>query len=386
MKKKLLFVTFRYLINIADLLTILCALYFFIIFFYFHIIFIFTKKRLWFTIFAGRCIYMLILSKQDIQKIFTVKDAICAVKQAFSIYSQGKSNVPLRVNINMPKHEGQSLFMPAYVEELDCAGVKIVSVFPKNIEKGIPSVPAKMLLVDGKTGEVCCIMDGTYLTQLRTGAASGAATELLASKTAESMVLIGTGGQAAAQLEAVLAVRSLKTVRIVGRNVDKATAFAIKMQKKLQSYGAAISVCENIDAAISEADIITAVTTSKKPVFDGGKVKKGAHINGVGSYTPEMQELDEYIIQKAGKVFVDSRDAVLSEAGDLIIPFEKGLIGKDRINGELGEVILGKLPGRTDTNEVTIFKTVGIAVTDVVTASCIYKIALEHGIGTNIDF
>ncbi len=329
---------------------------------------------------------MLFLSKEDIQKVFTVKDAISAVKQAFSIYSQGKSVVPLRVNIDIPKHNGQSLFMPGYVEELDIAGVKIVSVFPNNTEKGIASVPAKMVLINGETGEVCCMMDGTYLTQLRTGAASGAATDLLAGRAAESMVLFGTGGQAAAQLESILAVRSIKNVKVVGLNRAKALEFSKKMQVELQSYGTNITVCEDVATAVSEADVITAVTTSKKPVFDGRWVKKGAHINGVGSYTPEMQELDEYIIQNAGKVFVDSRTAVLSEAGDLIIPMKKGLISIDRITGELGEVISGKLPGRTDMDEITIFKTVGIAVTDVVTAHCIYKKAQDLGIGTNIQF
>lgn len=329
---------------------------------------------------------MLVLSKQDIQNIFTVQDAINAVKQAFTIYSQGKSDVPPRVNIDMPKQKGQSLFMPAYVEGLDCAGIKIVSVFPGNTEKGLPSVPAKMLLLDGKTGEVCCIMDGTYLTQLRTGAASGAATDLLARKDAENMVLFGTGGQAAAQLESVLAVRNIKNVKVVGINKDKAVMFSEKMQKELQGYGAVITVCENVDAAVSEADIITAVTTSKKPVFDGSKVKKGTHINGVGSYTPEMQELDEYIVKKADRVFVDSFEAVLSEAGDLIIPMKKGLINENRITGELGEILSGKLPGRIAAEDITIFKTVGIAVTDVVAAYCIYRNALEKGIGMNIEF
>ena len=327
---------------------------------------------------------MLILSKQDMQEILTVKDAISSVKQAYSSYSSGKSVVPLRVNIDIPKHNGQSLFMPGYVEDLDIAGVKIVSVFPENIEKGMASVLAKMILIDGETGEVCCMMDGTYLTQLRTGAASGAATDLLARPDAQSMVLFGTGGQAAAQLESVLAVRNIKNVKVVGLNRDKALEFSNKMQKELQRYGANITVCDDVDTAVREADVITVVTTSKKPVFDGRKVKKGAHINGVGSYTPEMQELDEYIIQKAGKVFVDSRDAVLSEAGDLIIPMEKGLIGIDRITGELGEVIAGRLPGRTNIDEITIFKTVGIAVTDIVTANSIYKKALEKGLGMSI--
>ena len=143
-------------------------------------------------------------------------------------------------------------------------------------------------------------------------------------KTAENMVLFGTGGQAAAQLESVLAVRHIKNVKVVGRNTEKAKAFSIEMQRKFQSYVANVTVCEDIDAAISEADIITTVTTSNMPVFNGRRVKRGAHINGVGSYTPEMQELDEYTVQNAGKVFVDSRDAVLAEAGDFIYLWKKG--------------------------------------------------------------
>ncbi len=329
---------------------------------------------------------MLILSKQDMQKVITVKDAISAVKQAYSIYSQGKSVVPLRVNIDIPKYNGQSLFMPGYVEDIDIAGIKIVSVFPGNVKKGIASVPAKMILINGETGEVCCMMDGTYLTQLRTGAASGAATDLLARKDAENMLLFGTGGQAAAQLESVLAVRNIKSVKIAGLNREKALVFAERMQRELEGYGANITVCENVDEAVTEADIITAVTNSREPVFDGRRVKNGTHINGVGSYTPEMQELDEYIVHKAGKVFVDSREAALLEAGDLLIPMEKGLIQEDRITGELGDIICGKLPGRTDTEEITIFKTVGIAVADVITAHSIYMRALEMGFGMNIEF
>lgn len=329
---------------------------------------------------------MLLLSKDDIKKVFTMRDAIDSIKQAYCFYSQGKSVVPLRVNIDIPKHQGQSLFMPAYVEDLNSAGVKIVSVFPKNIEKGKPSLPAKMVLLDGETGEVCCIMDGTYLTQLRTGAASGAATDVLANKDARTAILFGTGGQAAAQLEAILTVRKLESVKVVDINLERAREFADKMQDVLQSYGARIEACDSSSCPVADADIITAVTTSKKPVFDGTKVKQGAHINGVGSYTPEMQELDEYLVRRADKVFVDSREAVLSEAGDIIIPLNKGLFGKDRINGELGEVLLDKLPGRQNRNEITLFKTVGIAVTDVVTAHSIYKKALESGIGKMAEF
>lgn len=328
---------------------------------------------------------MLILSENDIKKVFTMKDAVDAVKESFSIYSQGKSVVPLRVNIDVKKHEGQSLFMPGYVEDLDSIGIKIVSVFPKNVEKGRPSVPAQMLLLDGTTGEVCCIMDGTYLTQLRTGAASGAASDVLAIKDAKVAALFGAGGQAICQLEAILAVRKIKKVKVYSRNARKLAEFVKKANVELKNYGALIVSAESPEEAVKDADIITAVTTATKPVFPGGLVKKGAHINGVGSYTRDMQELDEYIVKEADKVFVDSKEAVLAEAGDFIKPIEKGLIDENKIDGELGEVIFGKINGRENDEEITLFKTVGIAVQDVVTAYKIYKKALEKGVGTVVE-
>ena len=328
---------------------------------------------------------MLLLSKNDIVNIFSMKNAIDSDKTAFKLFSQHKSVVPLRTNIDIPKFSGQSLYMPAYVEGIDSIGIKIVSVFPKNVNMGIPSVPAKMILLDGKTGEVCCIMDGTYLTQLRTGAGSGAATDVLAIKDAQKGALIGTGGQAECQLEAMLTVRNLKLVKVFDMDLERAHEFCIEMSRKFAEFGTEISVAKTTREAIENADIITTVTTSKIPVIDGQYLKKGAHINAVGSYTPVMQEIDEYTMKNADKVFVDSKDAVLSESGDLIIPIDKGIIDIGRVNGEIGEVLLGKIEGRKNDNEITLYKTVGIAVMDVVTAYDIYNCALKMHVGTVID-
>lgn len=329
---------------------------------------------------------MLILTAEDIKKVFTMKDAIQADKDALRLYSEGKSNIPLRVNIDVPKHKGQSLYMPGYVEDLNALGIKIVSVFPENTEKGKPSVPAKMVLLDGETGEVCAIMDGTYLTQLRTGAVAGAATDVLARKDAKVAALIGTGGQAPAQLEAILAVRDIEIVKVFGMNREKAKVFAEKMDKDFSTYGAKIIAVENVEDAIKDADIITTVTTSKNPTFDGKLVKKGAHINGVGSYTPDVQELDEYIITNCNKIYMDTRDGVLSEAGDFIIPINKGIFKKESVTGELGELLSGTIKGREKEEEITLFKSVGSAVLDIVTAYRIYEKAKEANIGTNIEF
>ncbi|WP_442602304.1 ornithine cyclodeaminase family protein [Paenibacillus sp. KN14-4R] len=328
---------------------------------------------------------MLILTKADIKKVFTMKDAIQADKDALRMYAQGKSVVPLRVNIDIPKEQGQSLFMPAYVEELDATGIKIVSVFPKNIELGKPSVPAQMILMDGKTGEVCAIMDGTYLTQLRTGAVQGAATDILAREDAKIAVLFGTGGQAGTQLEAMLNVRDLEEVRVFDINFERAKQFAAEMQQAFTHFDTRIIAVEDGNEAIKDADIITAVTTSRRPVFDGKLVKKGAHVNGVGAYTPEMQELPETLVQQADKVIFDTKEGVLAEAGDFIIPMQKGIVSEGDFDGDLGQVILGEVKGRETEQEITLFKTVGTAVLDVVTAHQIYKKALELNVGQIVE-
>lgn len=328
---------------------------------------------------------MLILTKQHIEQVFTMKDAIEADKEALRLYTEGKCEVPLRVNIDIPKQQGQSLFMPAYVEGLDATGVKIVSVFPNNIKQGKPSVPAQMILLDGKTGEVCAIMDGTYLTQLRTGAVQGAATDILARADSKIAVLFGTGGQASGQLEAMLNVRDLEEVRVFDLDYERAKSFAAQMQQQFASFKTRIVAVEDGDAAIVDADIITAVTTSKRPVFNGNLVKKGTHINGVGAYTPQMQELPEIIVQRADKVVFDTTEGVLAEAGDVIIPMDKGIVSKQDFAGELGQVILGQAKGRENDEEITLFKTVGTAVLDVVTAQLIYEKAMQHGVGQQVE-
>ena len=232
---------------------------------------------------------------------------------------------------------------------------------------------------------MCSILDGTYLTKLRTGATQGAATDILARKDSKVGVLFGTREQVSSQLEAMLIARKLGKVYVFDINKKKAVEFTDKIHRELRGYDAEIIADSDIDKILPTADIITAETTSKKPVFDGRLVKEGAHINGVGAHTPDMQELDEYLVKKVDRVFVDSKEAVLSEAGDFTISMKHGTIGPNRINGELGEVISGKIPGRQNEKEITLFKTVGIAVEDVVVVAEIYRRALSAGLETKLE-
>lgn len=324
---------------------------------------------------------MLLLSREDIRKVFTMKEAIEADKKAFQLVVEGKCDAPLRTKIQAPKYEGCFLFMPAYVEEMDTASLKIINIFPKNIDNGIPSSPAQVLLIDGKTGLVVSVLDGTYVTQLRTGAASGAAFDILGRKDAKEGALIGTGGQAATQLEAMLAARNLEIVRVYDLNFKRTEAFAAKMQEELKQYGAKIVAVTSSDEAVEGADFIVTVTPSSKPVFDGNKVKAGATVSCVGSYQPHMQEMDPVILERASKIYFDSEEAVLSEAGDILIPLAEGRITKADFTGDLGEVLLGKVKGRESEEEIIVFKTVGVATQDLVTAKQIYDNALAAGVG-----
>jgi ornithine cyclodeaminase len=329
---------------------------------------------------------MRLLTKENIMDAFPMKHAIEAVKLAFSMYSSGKSIVPLRTSISVPPVNGQTLFMPAYCEAMGSLGIKIVSIFPENNKKSKNVVSGAMILLDASTGEVCCLLDGTYLTQLRTGAATGAACDVLARKNAKIGALIGTGGQATCQLEAMLTSRPLEILKIAGLSYAKTIIFADEMRKLYGHLGTKIIATETPNEAVLNADIITVVTSSKTPVFDGTLIKKGALINGVGSYTPSMQEIDEYTVCNANSIFVDSKEAVLAEAGDLLIPIEKGLISKDKISGELGEVLSRNLKGRTSEDEIIIFKTVGIAIQDIITADAIYNKACTLRIGSEFNF
>lgn len=326
---------------------------------------------------------MLLLSREDIKKVFTIKDAIEADKYAFTLVVDGKCEAPLRTNIQAPKYDGCFLFMPAYVSEMDTASLKIINIFPHNIDQGKPSSPAQVLLIDGTTGIVTAVLDGTYVTQLRTGAASGAAFDVLAKKDCKIGALIGTGGQAATQLEAMIAVRDLEEVRVFDLNLERTKEFAARMQEELKDYGTKIIPVNSSDEAVDNADLVITVTPSSKPVFDASKIKAGATISCVGAYQPHMQEMDPAILTRASKLYFDSEEAVLSESGDILIPLEDGTITKDDFTGDLGQVIKGELVGRENDQEIIVFETVGVATQDLVAARRIYDKAVEAGVGIN---
>ena len=311
------------------------------------------------------------LYREDIENIINIKDVIEAVKQAFSLTEKGLIDSPLRTVIKTSS--GSLLFMPAYSSELGLAVLKNVSVFPDNMKAGLSTTPAEILLIDATTGYTLAMLDGTYVTQLRTGAASGAAFDILARKDCYKGALIGTGGQAEAQLDAMLAVRQLKEVSIFSLHREKCMAFVKRMTEKYAASDVSIKCVESANMCVKDADLIITATTSEKPVFDGTLIKKGATVSCVGTYEPNKHEIDPVLISRADKIFCDSKEAVLSESGDLLIPIRQGLIRADDICGGLGEVINGTLLGREDDDEIIIFETVGIAAQDLVCSGMIYS-------------
>jgi ornithine cyclodeaminase len=325
-----------------------------------------------------------ILSGDEVRRAVTMAEAIEVVREAYVQLSTGQAVVPLRTPVRVEKRDAVTLFMPAYLAGSDALGAKIVSVFPGNPARGLPLIHAVVIVVDPETGRPTAIMDGTYLTALRTGAASGVATDLLARTDARVAAIFGAGVQARTQLEAVCTVRPIEQVWVYDVAPERAAAYVEQMKRHGQPVPADMAVARSAAQAAQNADVICTATTSATPVFADADLKAGVHINGVGSYTPEMQEVPAETVARA-RVVVDARSASLAEAGDLIRPLQAGLITTAGIHGEIGEVAAGKIPGRQSADEVTFFKSVGVALQDVAVAERILRRAAEQGLGVEVD-
>lgn len=321
-----------------------------------------------------------ILSHEDVRQALPMRQAIETMKGAFAQLSTGQADVPLRVALNVPRHNGVTLFMPAYLAADDQMAVKIVSVFNDNPAKGLPLIHALVVVVDATTGRPAAVMDGTYLTALRTGAASGAATDLLARQDARTVAVFGAGAQGRTQLEAVCVVRLIREAWVYDVLPERAAAYATEMSQHLSLP---VKVAASPSEAVHQADVVCSATTSSRPVFDDADVQPGTHINAIGAYTPQMQEIPTETVLRA-KVVIDHREASLAEAGDLLIPLRQGLMTEDHIHAELGEVAAGLKPGRVSPQEITLFKSVGVAVQDVAAASAVLVAAKRLGLGTEV--
>lgn len=325
-----------------------------------------------------------VLSAADLRQALPMADAISGMKKAYQLHSTGQVESPLRGRLAVEKQDGVMLSMPGYIGAEEELAIKLVTVFPRNTKRNLPVVNAVVLVFDGRTGLTKAVLEGSALTAIRTGAGAGAATDVLARPDAAVVGVLGSGVQARSGLEAICAVRDIQEVRVYSPNANHAKAFADAMGGQ-GSIPKQIKVVSTAGAAVREADIIHAATTSATPVFDGRDLKKGAHINGVGSYTPEMQEVDAETVCRS-LIVVDSLDSVLAEAGDLIVPISDGQLTEDDIYAELGEIIDGQYEGRIHDDQITFFKSVGIAVQDLVAAQIAIANAERDELGQLVDF
>lgn len=328
---------------------------------------------------------MLLLSENDIQELYNMEAAISDVEVALTKYVNGEVTNPHRTVLDFPSENASALYMPSSMEKAGVTGVKVVTIFPNNPLQGQKTTQGVILLSDTKTREHLACMNASYLTRLRTGAISGIATKHLARENAEQVAVIGCGAMAVEQLDAVLTVRKIKKIYLYNRTKEKAVLFAKNIMNSHPLFPGEIFVVDSPDEAVGSADIIICATRSETPVFSGDSLKAGTHINGVGSYLPHMQEVDEATILKSNKIVVDTLSGVKEEAGELIIPASKGIWSFDLIHGELAQLAENIIPGRENHDEITFFKSVGIAYFDLAVAYAVYKEAVQKGVGVEFS-
>lgn len=319
-----------------------------------------------------------ILSADDVRAALPMPLAIGAARDAFLQLQLGEATLPPRAHIDLPDHQGVALFMPSLLPRTGRMGVKAITLFDGNPAMGLPRIHAIMLVIDAATGAPLAVMDAGTLTALRTGAGSGVATDLLARRDAGSVAILGAGPQARTQLEAVCCVRTIQRVWVVDPVGDAAEGFAAEMSERM---GVSVRVAGDARDALREADIVCAATVSTTPVFADADLRAGAHVNAIGSYKPHVQELPSATISR-GRVVVDHLASALAETGDLLIPISEGVFSADRIHCEIGELLTGARQGRSCSEEITVYKSVGVAVMDLAAAAIALDRAELLGLGT----
>jgi ornithine cyclodeaminase/alanine dehydrogenase-like protein (mu-crystallin family) len=323
---------------------------------------------------------ILAISGKDVLDCFPMKDAIEVMRPAFSSISNPDNSIPQRTILEMPNENAEALIMPVYDKQDERFAIKVAAINKDNPSTKLPLIHSLLLLFNSVTGEPMAILDAETITAIRTGAASGLATEILARKNSSVAAIFGAGVQARYQLEAICTVREIKHVQLFNINTEGSIRFITEMASK---QNVIIEMTENT-SGLKNADIICTATTSSLPLFEDKDIAGGTHINAIGSYKPDVREVPSLTVKRA-KVIVDSKSSCLKEAGDLIIPIKEGIIKEDHIYAELGEIISGKYKPRVNDNEVTLFKSVGNAVQDLSSAMYIFNKAKDLGLGEEIN-
>lgn len=325
-----------------------------------------------------------LLSRKDVESCVTMKVCMEAVEKAFADLAGGSANLPQRTPIPVADKRGVALFMPAHVRGLKALGAKVVSVYHDNVAKhGLPTVLGTIILLDEDTGYPIALMDGGFLTAMRTGAASGVATKHMARADARIAMIFGTGVQAFTQVLAIHQARPL--ARLLAYSVEPADARKSFADRVTSAIGVPVEQVGDPAAAAAQADIVVLATSASTPILNGKWLRPGTHINGIGSHAPKARELDTLTVQRS-RVVCDLTSACKAEAGDFMIPVEAGEWNWDKVAGDLGEVVAGRVAGRTSPEEITLFKSVGLAIQDMAVARVVYDEAVCKGVGLEFQF
>lgn len=323
---------------------------------------------------------VLLLSGADVKKLISIRETIEAVEEAFRAKGLGKAQMPPKSYVFFNRYEGDFRVMPAYLEDTEAAGVKIVNVHPQNPSKhSMPTVMATILLLDPRTGALLAIMDGTTITNVRTGAAGAVAAKYLAQKDSRVVALIGAGAQAMTQFLALNEIFKIEELRVSDKVEANAEKYASEVKKR---FDISIKVTDAKEA-VRGADIIVTTTPVKSPIVMNDWVSEGVHINAIGADAPGKQELDPEILKRA-RIVIDNWEQS-SHSGEINVPLSKGMLAREDVHAELGEIVSGKKSGRTSRDEITVFDSTGLAIQDVATAWLVYKKAKEIDMGTKVE-
>ncbi len=323
---------------------------------------------------------MRILTQSQVTALLPMRECIPLMESALASLSRGEVILPLRMVMRLPDGRGAFAMMPAHSAALPAFGTKVITVFPGNHARGIDSHQGAVLLFDGEDGRIVALMDASSITAIRTAAVSAVATKLLAREDASTLAVLGSGVQARTHLEAISLVRPIRRVRVWSRTADHADAFA---RWARQTHGLEVAVCASAADAARGADVVCTVTASREPVLDGAALAPGMHVNAVGASQPDARELTSDAVART-RIFADRRESLVHESADYLIPLREGAIAESRVAAELGEILIGRARGRESAHEITLFKSLGLAVEDIAAACHALQRAERENVGTDV--
>lgn len=324
---------------------------------------------------------VLIVNQSEVRRLLPMHECMDVMAEALAAVARGEAILPLRPILRLPEKVGALAMMPSYLGNIDAVGVKVITVFPGNHGTKYDSHQGAVLLFETTHGQLLALMDASAITAIRTAAVSGVATRLLARPDAHSVAILGSGVQARTHLAAMIQSRSITSVRVWSRDAEHARQFA---EREALLHGIPITSAATVHEAVAEAEIINTTTSATEPILNGEWIAPGTHVNAIGSSVPSARELDTVAVGKA-RLYVDRRESTLNEAGDFLLAKKEGAIGDDHIVGEIGDLLLGNVEGRRTSDEITLFKSLGLAVEDLAAANHIYKKAVEVNAGVLVE-